>query len=335
MQEGDVLTVAATRKVLSDLLISDPGMLSGMLRGDATKESANPEGALAITEAVVAPGSRYEGRTLEQIGLRARTGCIVLGIQRRSHMMRQKLSTIRLQAGDDLLLFGSRADLRALRHDRNLLVLLWSMADVPDIRLALRARLIFGAVILAAASGVIPIVDAALGGAVAMVIFGCLNLRQAARALDLRIYLLIGAAFAMGASLQESGAAEMMANAAVHAAMPYGPTALLIGLFALVAVLTNILSNAATAVLFAPIAMNAAIKFADTPEMENKLAVAAVMTVIYAANCSFATPIAYQTNLLVMGPGHYRFMDYLRVGGPLVVLIWLVFSLIAPYYFGL
>jgi len=167
------------------------------------------------------------------------------------------------------------------------------------------------------------------------VVFGCLNLRQAARALDLRIYLLIGAAFAMGASLQESGAAEMMANAAVHAAMPYGPIALLIGLFALVAVLTNILSNAATAVLFAPIAVEAAIKFADTPAMENKLAVAAVMTVIYAANCSFATPIAYQTNLLVMGPGHYRFMDYLRVGGPLVVLIWLVFSLIAPYYFGL
>lgn len=335
LQEGDVLTVAATRKVLSNLLISDPGMLSGMLRGDAAIESANPEGALAITEAVVAPGSRYEGRTLEQIGLRARTGCIVLGIQRRSHMMRQKLSTIRLQAGDDLLLFGSRADLRALRHDRNLLVLLWSMADVPDIRLALRARLIFGAVILAAASGLLPIVDAALGGAVAMVVLGCLNLRQAARALDLRIYLLIGAAFAMGASLQESGAAEMMANAAVNAAMPYGPAALLIGLFAMVAVLTNILSNAATAVLFAPIAVNAAIKFADTPEMENKLAVAAVMTVIYAANCSFATPIAYQTNLLVMGPGNYRFMDYLRVGGPLVILIWLVFALVAPYYFGL
>jgi di/tricarboxylate transporter len=336
LREGDVLTVAATRKVLSDLLISDPGMLSGMVRDGARDEGeANPEGALAITEAVIAPGSRYEGRTLDQIGLRGRTGCIVLGIQRRSQMVRQKLSTIRLQAGDDLLLFGARKDLRAMRFDRNLLVLLWSMADVPDIRLAGRARLIFGAVILAAASGVVPIVDAALAGAVAMVAFGCLNLRQAARALDLRIYLLIGAAFAMGASLQESGAAEMMANAAVNAAMPYGPAALLIGLFGLVAVLTNILSNAATAVLFAPIAVNAAIKFAETPEMESKLAVAAVMTVIYAANCSFATPIAYQTNLLVMGPGHYRFMDYVRVGGPLVVVLWLVFALTAPYYFGL
>jgi di/tricarboxylate transporter len=336
LREGDVLTVAATRKVLSDLLISDPGMLSGMVRTNARDEGeGNPEGALAITEAVIAPGSRYEGRTLDQIGLRGRTGCIVLGIQRRSQMVRQKLSTIRLQAGDDLLLFGARKDLRAMRFDRNLLVLLWSMADVPDIRLALRARLIFGAVILAAASGVVPIVDAALAGAVAMVAFGCLNLRQAARALDLRIYLLIGAAFAMGASLQESGAAEMMANAAVNAAMPYGPVALLIGMFGLVAVLTNILSNAATAVLFAPIAVNAAIKFADTPEMESKLAVAAVMTVIYAANCSFATPIAYQTNLLVMGPGHYRFMDYVRVGGPLVIVLWLVFALAAPYYFGL
>ncbi len=335
LQEGDILTVAATRKALSDLLISDPGILSGMLRTGAAEEDANPEGALAITEAVVAPGSRYIGRTLEQIGFRARTGCIVLGIQRRSHMMRQKLSTIRLQAGDDLLLFGSRVGLRALRHDKDLLVLLWSMADVPDIRRSGRARLIFGAVILATASGFVPIVDAALAGAVAMVVFGCLNLRQAARSLDLRIYLLIGAAFAMGASLQESGAAEMIANAAVTAAMPYGPAVLLIGLFGLVAVLTNILSNAATAVLFAPIAVNAAIQFADTPAMEEKLAIAAVMTVIYAANCSFATPIAYQTNLLVMGPGHYKFMDYLRVGGPLVLLLWLVYAIIAPYYFGL
>ena len=69
--------------------------------------------------------------------------------------------------------------------------------------------------------------------------------------------------------------------------------------------------------------------------MENKLAVAAVMTVIYSANCSFATPIAYQTNLLVMGPGHYRFMDYVRVGGPLVLVLWLVFAILTPYYFGL
>ncbi len=335
LQEGDILSVAATRKVLSELLVSDPGTLTSMIRDGAGDDDADPEGALAITEAVVAPGSRYEGQTLEQIRMRERTGCIVLGIQRRSHMMRQKLSTIRLQAGDDLLLFGSRKGLRAMRHDRDLLVLLWSMADVPDIRRAGRARLVFGAVILAAATGLLPIVDAALAGAVGMVAFGCLNLRQAARALDLRIYLLIGSAFAMGASLQESGAAEMMANAAVNAAMPYGPAALLIGLFALVAVLTNILSNAATAVLFAPIAVDAAVKLAETPEMESKLAVAAVMTVIYAANCSFATPIAYQTNLLVMGPGHYRFMDYLRVGGPLVVILWLVFALVAPYYFGL
>jgi di/tricarboxylate transporter len=335
LEEGDVVTVAATRKALSELLVSDPDILSGMLRGGANEGDDNPEGALAITEAVVAPGSRYEGQTLEQIGLRVRTGCIVLGIQRRSHMMRQKLSTIRLQAGDDLLLFGTRESLRNLRFNRDLLVLLWSMADVPDIRRAGRARLIFGAVILAVASGLLSIVDAALGGAVAMVAFGCLNLRQAARALDLRIYLLIGAAFAMGASLQESGAATLMADAAVQAAMPYGPITLLVGLFALVAVLTNILSNAATAVLFAPIAVNAAVQFADTPQMEAKLAVAAVMTVIYAANCSFATPIAYQTNLLVMGPGHYKFVDYLKVGGPLVVLLWLVFMLIAPYAFGL
>ncbi len=335
LQEGDILTVAATRKALSELLVSDPGILTGMLGTGAGEKNAEPAGALAITEAVLAPGSRYEGRTLGQIGFRTHTGCIVLGIRRRSHMMRQKLSTIRLQPGDDLLLFGSRAALRELRHNHDLLVMLWSMSDVPDIRLAGRARLIFGAVIAAAATGLVPIVDAAMAGAVAMVVFGCMNLRQAARALDLRIFLLIGAAFAMGASLKVTGAVDLLANTAVALAMPYGPAVLLIGLFGIVAVLTNILSNAATAVLFAPIAVDAAIKFGGTPAEQNQLAVAAVMTVIYAANCSFATPIAYLTNLLVMGPGQYRFTDYLRVGGPLVLLLWLVFSLAAPYYFGL
>ncbi len=334
LQEGDILTVAATRKALVELLISDPEVLSSMVRGNSD-ENIDPADSMAITEAVVAPGSRYTGRSLEQLDFANKTGCIVLGVQRRSRMLRQKLSTIRLEAGDDLLIFGTRKTLRALRFNKDLLVLLWSMSDIPDLRRANRARLIFGAVIVAAASGLIPIIVAALMGAVAMVMSGCLNVRQAGRALDLRIYLLIAAAFAMGASLHETGAAAMLAETAVNLALPYGPMALLLGLFAIVAILTNILSNAATAVLFAPIAVDAAVKFSDTPQMEHKLAIAAILTVIYAANCSFATPVAYQTNLLVMGPGQYKFVDYFKAGAPLVVILWVVFALIAPFYFHL
>ncbi len=335
LRAGDVLTIAATRTALSDLLTSDASLLSSMLRTGASNAQDDPMGELALTEAVIAPNGRYAGRTLANIGFRARTGCIVLGVQRKARLVRRPLSSIRLQGGDDLLIFGARKDLRALRHDRDLLVLLWSMSEVPDIRRALIARFIFAGIILLTLSGILPILHAALAGAIAMIASNCLNMRQAMRALDLRIYLLIGAAFAMGGAMQAVGAADLIAKTAVDLAMPYGVLGLFIGLFGVVAVLTNVMSNAATAVLFAPIAVQATESFAHSPDEQAKLAVAAILTVIYAANCSFATPIAYQTNLLVMGPGHYKFMDYARVGVPLILLLWLAFSLCAGYIFGL
>ncbi len=331
LQAGDILTIAATRTALYDLLKSDASLLSSMLRTGGDNSNGDPAGELALTEAVVAPHGRYVGQSLASTGFRSRTGCIVLGIERKAKMVRRPLSSIRLQGGDDLLIFGARKDLHELRHDRDLLVLLWSMSEVPDIRRAAIARVIFAAIVLLAVTGILPILHAALAGAIAMIASKCLNLRQAVRALDLRIFLLIGAAFAMGGSLQAVGGADLIAQTAVAIALPFGVMGLLIGLFGVVALLTNIMSNAATAVLFAPIAVRATEAFANSPEEQAKLAVAAVLTVIYAANCSFATPIAYQTNLLVMGPGHYKFLDYVRVGAPLILLLWLTFAIAAPF----
>ena len=334
LQAGDILTIAATRSALSDLLKSDASLLNSMLNTGAKATEDNPEGELALTEAVVSPNGRYVGQSLASTEFRSRTGCIVLGIERKAQMVRKPLASIRLQAGDDLLIFGARKDLRSLRHDRDLLVLLWSMSEVPDIRRAIIARLIFAVIIILVVTGMLPILHAALAGAIAMIATNCLNMRQAVRSLDLRIFLLIGAAFAMGGALQAVGGADLIAQTAVKLATPYGVIGLFIGLFGVVAVLTNVLSNAATAVLFAPIAVRATESFASTPDEQSKLAVAAVLTVIYAANCSFATPIAYQTNLLVMGPGHYKFIDYAKVGVPLILLLWLTFALAAPYVLG-
>ena len=117
-------------------------------------ESKNNESAetIVISEAVVAPGSRMIGRNIEQIGFRRQTGCLVLGIQRRSRMIRTRMLDIRLEAGDVLLLFGYDADMRELRNNRDLLLLDWSTAELPDIRKSLFARLIFAATILAAAT---------------------------------------------------------------------------------------------------------------------------------------------------------------------------------------
>lgn len=329
LQNGDVLIVAATRPQLSALLKTRPQYLMGMLDIGGFSEGGNaPDSSIMLSEAVIAPGSRMIGRNIEQIGFRRQTGCLVLGIQRRSRMIRKRMLDIRLEAGDVLLLFGYESDISALRQNRDLILLDWSTAELPDIRKAKLARIVFVATIAAAALSLVPIEIAALGGAIGMIATGCLNIRQAVRALDMRIFLLIGAAFAMGLALERTGGAEFIGNSVVTAVLPYGTQALIAAVFLLVTIFTNIISNSAAALLFAPIALSIADKADIDP-------VVMVLTVIFAANCCFATPIAYQTNLLVMGPGHYRFSDFARFGIPLILLLWVSYILLVPVMFGL
>jgi len=330
LRPGDVVVLAATRQVLTEALKAPQSILAAAAPGESEEEQADRrdgEGQLMLAEAVIAPGSRMIGRTVEQSGLHAATGCIVLGIQRRSRMIRMPLSDIRLEAGDVILVLGTPDQIHELRLNRDLLLLESSAAELPMTERANQALAVFAAVILAAASGVVPIVIAALTGAFAMVAAGCLNVRQAARAFDRQIYLLIAASLAMALPLEATGGAAFLAHGVVNTLGDASPAMLLSAMFALVAVLTNVLSNNATAVLFTPIAASTAAEIGVD-------AMPFVLAVIFAANCSFASPIGYQTNLLVMGPGHYRFSDFLRAGTPLVILIWLAFSLFAPWYYG-
>ena len=161
-----------------------------------------------------------------------------------------------------------------------------------------------------------------------MVATGCLNIRQAGRAFDRQIFLLVGASLAMGTALQATGGALFLAESLVSLLQDAGVPVILSAFFLLVAMLTNVLSNNATAVLFTPVAVNTAQSLGVDPMIF-------VIAVILAANTSFVTPIAYQTNLLVMGPGHYKFRDFVVVGGPLALIIWATFSLLAPWYYGL
>jgi di/tricarboxylate transporter len=330
LRPGDVVIVAATRQVLTEALKAPQSILAAA-PGESDEEQAGPrdgEGQLMLAEAVIAPGSRMIGRTVEQSGLHAASGCIVLGIQRRSRMIRLRLSDIRLEAGDVILVLGTPDQIHDVRGNRDLLLLERSAAELPMTERASRALAIFAAVVLAAAIGLVPIVIAALTGAFAMVATGCLNVRQAARAFDRQIYLLIAASLAMALPLDATGGAMFLAHGVVDALGNASSAVLLSAIFALVAVLTNLLSNNATAVLFTPIAASAAAEVGAEP-------LPFVIAVIFAANCSFASPIGYQTNLLVMGPGHYRFGDFLRAGTPLVILIWIAFSVFAPWYYGL
>ena len=334
VRPGDILVVSATRKALGNFLAEDPGLLYPDLEedrdvpGQVTSGGRWLEGGQALAEVMVAPASGLAGLTLPQIGFRYKTHCIVLGLQRRSRMVRERITGIRLRAGDVLLGQGQPDDIAALKRFRDVVLLEWSAEELPVLDHAKRATLIFITVLALAASGVVPIVVAALTGAAAMVVVGVLNVRQAFQAVDPKIVTTIGAALALGVTLQETGGARYIAQGLLTTLGDAGPATILSLFFLLVAGLSNIISTKTAAVLFTPIAVDLAVAVGVEPQV---FAVA----VVFAANCSFASPLGYQTNLLVMGPGHYKFIDFVRAGTPLIVLMWIVFSLFAPWYYGI
>ncbi len=324
LQIGDTLIIAATRKALTQSLREWRVFDS---QAENTIQNAEDDDTILLYEALVPPGSRLINNVVDQAGFAARHGCTILGIERRSRMPRQTLSQIRLEAGDVLLISGQRSAFSALQGLQDLLVMEWSGSEVQPHGQALKAQLIFLATIIAIATGLVPMVVAAIGGAFGMIAMGCLNVRQAARAIDRKIVMLVGSSIAMALAMTSSGGADFIANLVISGFSDLSPAVFMGGLFLVVAILTNFLSNNATAVLFTPIAIAAAHRLGVDP-------LPLIVSVILGANASFATPIGYQTNLLVMGAGHYRFKDFIFVGAPLVIIVWGVFCLVAPWYYG-
>ncbi|GAB5374422.1 MAG: SLC13 family permease [Acuticoccus sp.] len=321
LQPGDIVIVAATRPALERALAGQ-----GTVMRDKGEE--RPPGVVTLAEAIVAPGSRLIGRTVSQSGFRGETGCVVLAIERRSRMPRMPMADIRMEAGDVLLFAGPRQGIEDLRGNRDILLIDWTAADVPARQRAPVALVIFGCVIVSAASGIMPIVAAAVLGAFAMLATRCLNTRQAARVVDGRIVMLIASAIASATAMEATGGATILAQFLLDSLADSPPQIVMSALFLIIALTTNIMTNNAAAVLFTPIAIGVAAHLGLPAEPF-------VVTVILAANASFATPVAYQTNLLVMGPGHYRYRDFIVAGGPLVLLLWGTFSIVAPWWYGI
>ncbi|MEE9315106.1 MAG: SLC13 family permease [Rhizobiaceae bacterium] len=333
LSKGDIVIVAATRRALTKALSIGAASLPEMAEKDQDPDRESNaltkvSQSFTIAEAVIAPGSRYAGRSIENSRIRSNYGTMVLGLQRRSAMARGLVRSIRLEPGDTLLIGGLPDDIERLRASRELLLLEHSAGEVPLRAYAPRAILIFAIVIALASFGVIPIVAAALIGAYGVIVSGCLTIRQAANSFDRQIYMMVGASLAAAVALERTGGAAFIAEGVVNT-MQGQPVALVLSvLFLVTAVLTNVLSNNATAVLFTPVAIGIA-------KQLNAPIEPFIVCIIFAANCSFATPVGYQTNLLVLGPGRYRFSDYLKAGIPLMLLLWVTFSLFAPFYYNL
>ncbi|TVR99575.1 MAG: SLC13 family permease [Rhodospirillales bacterium] len=337
-EAGDVLVVAASRRTLTGQTVRRQGLMppdvpvAGRVGGKPVPQTEGEtpwgETGQVVAEVMVAPASRFEGQTLRQIAFHHQTRCVVLGIQRRSRMIRTRMTDIRLEAGDVLLVQGQAADVNALKANRDVVLIEWSAEELAATKDAPIAAGIFVFSIGIAAADLLPLVVTTLIGAVAMVALGVLNVRQASRSVDPRIVTMIGAALALSLALEATGGARYLAMTLITALEGASPVVMLSVFFLFAAATTNIISNNAVAVLFTPIGIDMAFQLGLPPH-------AFAVAIVFAASCAFASPIGYQTNLLVLGPGHYRFMDFAKAGIPLLLLIWLVFTLVVPWWYGI
>ncbi|WP_259781004.1 SLC13 family permease [Aestuariispira ectoiniformans] len=332
ISKGDILVVMATHEALAEAQTKFPHLMFSMSGEEDIPADEEEHGVLLsrnqmVAEVMIAPGSQLAGHSLEDIGFRARYGCLVLGIERRSRVIRRLIGST-LREGDILVVQGDRKALDHMRAHRGVVVLDGTARPLPVPRSAKLACAIFFGTIVVAAMGILPIAAAAVAGSTLMLTSRVLTLNQATNALDRRIFLMVGTSLALGAAMLKTGAAAYLAQGMIGLLGAAGPAVVLSALFLMVALMTNILSNNATAVLFTPISLELASGLQVDP-------MPFALAVLFGANCSFATPVGYQTNLLVMGPGYYRFKDFLRVGIPLVGLLWGAFSLFMPWYYGL
>jgi len=286
--------------------------------GDADLRS----GDTVLLEAVISTNSELEGRSLKAVDFRNNYGATALAIRRGGADLLEKIGHVRLRLGDELLIQAPRANLVKLRRERAFLVL--QELDLPTLnpRQALLACAIIATVVAVAALGIYPIVSAAVGGAVAMVVTGCLPVRRVYREIDWVVVVLLGGLIPLGVALETTGAADHVASFVLHLGGQVGPH-MALGIFVLLTtLLTGAMSNNATAALLAPLAISIADSLGVDPRPF-------LIGLTFAASAAFYTPIGYQTNLLVYGPGGYKFADYFRVGAPLTALyvalsVWLI-----------
>ena len=341
---GDTFVIAATRQALTEIASKHPGLFHPPLpygldlhemrvreydeTVDAEEDEKDEDRDTVMVEAMVTPASRMVGLTLKQFELQQSQRAIFVGIQRRAQMTAARMTDIRLKSGDVLLLKGRQDQLESLRPERDVVIISGTRGIVPNRNHAKRAVAIFVGAIGLAAAGIISITIAAVAAATALILTGCMNLRQASRAIDRSIYLLVGTSLALGTAMTATGGAAYLANGIVNLFGTASPSVILSVFFLVVALFTNVLSNNACAVLFTPIGVGLAANLGIDPRLF-------AITCLFACNCSFVTPMGYQTNLLVMGPGQYQFSDFVRAGMPLLVVLWLAFTFIAPWYWGI
>jgi len=295
-------------------------LLSDIKLGDEDLSDASN----ILIEIQLSPTSRLVGRTLKEIDFRKRYGCFVLALKRAGGTIRDKLAFVPLHQWDTLLVFGPRLRIEALNQMEDFTPL----QEVP-VRLRLAPRwwlsaAVIPAVVVLAAIGWMPILKAAILGVVTLLLTRTMTIRQAYNAIDWTVIFLLATVLPIGTAMHNTGLDRILGETLAEIARPHGPWALLVATVLATSLLTEVISNNAAAVLMVPPALAAAASLGvDAKPL--------LMGITYAASMSFMTPIGYQTNTMVFGPGGYRFTDFTRFGSPLNLIGWLLASILIPF----
>jgi di/tricarboxylate transporter len=330
LRAGDQLVVRDTPERLMEFARA---LGARLFSGDVAVDAAHPLTAKdqQTAEIVLTPASPLRGRTLEQANFNWRYQLIPLAIHRPGEPAalgeKTPLRDILLGVGDVLLVQGPAEQIAALKQ-RNDLMVLDATANVPLTSKAPLALAIMLGIVVVASLRIAPVAIAAICGVLLMVVSGCLRWRDASRALDSSMVLLTVASLALSLALVTTGGAAFVAQALVAVSGSLSPVAMLSATILLMAVLSNIISNSAAAVIGTPIAVELARQLGLPPEPF-------VLAVLFGVNMGYATPLADNCNLLVYSAGGYSFRDFVRVGVPLTIIMWLALSWILPQYYPL
>jgi di/tricarboxylate transporter len=322
MQEGDKLLVSDTVSRLRDY----EALLGAQLQDERDPAADKPKDDLQLAEVAVTLGGRLHKRKLGDISWSRQYGLQVLALHNAGSVLEfgsAGLREHRLQASDVLLVQGSSEDITRLKLSGEMLVL-DGTTNLPHTGKAPLALSIMLLIVALPALGLLPIEISSLGGVMLMLGTGCLKWRDATRALSVQVVLIIVASLALGLALMKTGGADWLAQAYLAVASGAPPWVILASLMLLMAIVTNIVSNNAAAVIGTPVAISIAMEVGLPLEPF-------VLAVLFGANLSFVTPMAYKTNLLVMNAGGYKFGDFVRVGIPLTLIMWLVLSAILAF----
>lgn len=323
LRENDtILLKAGVEEIINITSRRDARVLPGITLQDEDLDTEK----MALVEVLVTPNSKLADRKIKKIGFKENYNAILLAVHKGGDYFSKKVSYLKANIGDILLLETPKNNIKFLSGTNDFIVLeqhARTRFNKSKIALSFSITLL---VVLLAAFAILPIVTSALLGCVLMLLTGCVSLQKAYSFIEWKIIFLLAGLIPLGIAIEKTGAGQLLADSFVSMVNGHSPTIILSVMFIFTVLLTSIISNNATAILLAPVA----ISIAEGLQLDPK---PFLITIMFAASTSFITPIGYQTNTLIYSVGNFKFIDFLKVGGLLTIIIWVIAIWLIPYFY--